>query len=45
MFDWLLGNRLVANAEISPFKKSKTPVDIHISNIEILNWKTLRYLK
>ena len=45
MFHWFSSNHLVANAGKSHLlTSSKTPVDIHISNAEILNVEKVKLL-
>ena len=45
MFHWFSTNHLVANAGICHLlTNSKTPVDIHISNNEILNEEKVKLL-
>ena len=45
MFHWFSTNHLVANSgTCHPLTSSKTPVDIHISNTEILNEEKIKLL-
>ena len=45
MFHWFSANNLVANAgKCHPLTSSKTPVDIHIANTEILHEERVKLL-